>query len=187
MIIKLKSSLPASAVLAGLLLVQPALAAPLAEDLNVPLASVPSVGEIGDPANTRLSFELQPGGDISYIGWDVSLSTVGTSWLSDMAVTLTNSAGEGVTLTVADTDAPGSASFAGALWLPELDLGFSLGADGMLHIEFHEVLDDFAGADGNWNAGMLVVSSVPEPGTYGLMAMGAALLAASVRNRRRKA
>lgn len=174
------------AAAAALLLAQPAVAAPLLADLTVPLASIPSIGEIGNPANTRLSFQLQPGGDINYISWNVSMTALGSSWLSDMAVTLTNSAGEGVTLTVSDTDAPGTASLIGNLWLPDLNLGFSLAADGMLFLEFHEVLDDFAGADGIWNSGTLLVSSVPEPGTYGLMALGAALLAVSTRVRRRK-
>lgn len=181
----LKRTALASAALAGMFLAQPALAVPLAADLNLPVASILSMGEIGNANNTRLSFELQPGGDINYISWDVQLTSFGSSWLSDMAVTLSNSAGDGVTLTVSDTDAPGTASYTGNLWLPELNLGFALGADGVLFVEFHEVLDDFAGPDGRWDAGSLVVSSVPEPGTYGLMAMGAALLGVSMSRRRK--
>ena len=180
----LKRTCVASAALLGLALTQPVLAAPLLSPLTVPVAGISSFGEFGDAANTRLEFTLQPGGDINYIRWDLNLTGLDTSWLSDLAVSLTNSDGDGITLTPANIDAPGTASFMGSVWLPDLGNNFSLGADGKLFLEFHEILNDFDGADGIWNSGSLLISSVPEPGTYGLM--GAALLAASLTTRRRK-
>jgi hypothetical protein len=179
----LKRTCVASAAFFGLFLTQPVWAAPLPSNLIVPVAGIDSIGEIGDAANTRLSYLLQPGGDINFIRWDLGLTAFASSWLSDLAVSLTNSDGDGITLTPADTDAPGTGNFLGSVWLPDLGNNFSLGADGMLYLEFHEVLDDFAGADGRWDTGTLVIGSVPEPGTFGLL--GAAFLAASLVSRRR--
>lgn len=181
----LKRICAASAACLGLVGTSAVSAAPLAANLLVPTIGIDSTAEVGDAANTRLSFQLQPGGDINALFWDLSLTAFGSSWLSDLAVSLTNSDGIGVTLTPSDVDAAGTGSFSGSVWLPDLGNAFSLGADGMLHLEFHEVLDDFAGADGRWNTGSLVVSSVPEPGTFGLMAVALAGAAAASRRRSR--
>ncbi len=183
----LKRTCATTAALLGLFL-NPALtssvfAAALASEFTLPVAGIDSVGEIGDAANTRLSFVLTPGGEINAIRWNLNLSAFGTSWLSDLALSLTNSNGDGVTLTPADTDLPGTGNFVGSVWLPDLANHFSLGADGALFLEFHEVLDDAAGADGRWNTGSVTISSVPEPSTLGLLT--AAGLATFVALRRR--
>ncbi len=54
------------------------------------------------------------------------------------------------------------------------NLSFAVGSDGLLRLEFYETYDDVGIQDGMWNSGTLTlgVTAVPEPGTYGLMALG---------------
>ena len=88
-------------------------------------------------------------------------------------------------------DFSGSGTYADSASLVALSLSFDVLADGKLTFQFFESFDDIAGgADavytgGNVTFGGIGVSAVPEPGTYGLMALG--LLAVAGAARRRKA
>ena len=67
---------------------------------------------------------------------------------------------------------------------------FTIGPDGKLRMEFSESFDDETGADAYWLSGSTLTvrttpaSPVPEPGTYGLMALGMLGIAAAVWRRR---
>ncbi len=160
-----------------------AVGAPPAE-VVVGLTNIFSVAEIGNADNVMLNLGVTPGFQINQVRWDVSLTAYEPSWLSEMALTITNTAGDGITLTPSETGTFGSGQFSGSMTLSALGLAFSAGSDGRLNFEFHDGFDDLAGPDGRWNAGsMITLSPVPEPATYGLMALGLLAVAAARRLR----
>lgn len=71
----------------------------------------------------------------------------------------------------------GPTHFAGTFTMPS-SFYVTLGADGLMHMQFYETfVDDFPDQpDGFWQSGTLTftVTHVPEPGTWGLMALGLA-------------
>jgi hypothetical protein len=177
----ISSSVRAAALAASVLLSTQALAAD--GDVVVGLTNIDSVADLGSTENVMLNIGVAAGFQINQVRWDVSLTAYDPSWLSELSVTITNTAGQGITLTPSETGASGSGLFSGSLTLP-MDLAFSAGADGRLNFEFHDAFDDIAGPDGRWNAGSVItLSPVPEPTTHGLMALGLLGLAAARRLR----
>jgi hypothetical protein len=144
----------------------------------------------GDPTANFVTFlQLAPFAQVLGTAYDVTLTAFAPSWLSELQIVFTDSE---VTTGVITTpgvglDFGGTESFSAGGALPA-DLVFNVGADGLLRIEFAEGFDDASvSPDGIWNSGTFTfeVSAIPEPSTYGLMALG--LLGVAAAARRRKA
>jgi len=206
-----KRMLPAALALASVLALGPAqaaqatqvLAAPSATKIALPallpqaassslfidVAGAQSVGLAGTPGNTVLSLQVGAGALISSLDWNVTLTAFGASWLSDMEVRFSSSAGDdGVWLTPGSEGFAGTMSYTGAVNLVDAGLAFAVQSDGILRVEFAETMKDLAPdmPDGQWDAGQIqvgITSAVPEPSSYALMAFGLLALGGALRRR----
>ncbi|GIV11295.1 MAG: hypothetical protein KatS3mg020_0786 [Fimbriimonadales bacterium] len=138
--------------------------------VDVDVTGTPSYDGTGASCNVRLTVAAPSGKDAwTGIGWDVTLTAYDPSWLSEIAVLITNVDGDGYILVPgAGDDGSGTSSYSsggvndlcGAYNLPPLPL-----PDGNLYLEFYETYNDFAdcGQDGNWDSGTLTFAfgSIP--------------------------
>lgn len=168
-------------------------AAPLVVNLN----GVDSVGEIGDPDNTVLTYDIGANSLITGISYDFNVTAYSPSWLSELGLAFTNSKGtDGVVFNPGvGLISSGTRTFSDSVDLTEYGLAFNVGADGILRLEFYEDYDDlFVYPDGRWNFGTITfeytpeaVNAVPEPATALLLGGGAMLMGFAGRRRRAKA
>lgn len=164
---------------------------PGAGALVIEFAGTPSVDALNDALNVRWVLDVAPGALVDAIDYQLSLSTVGPSWLSEAGVLITNSAGHGIKLQPGfSTDAEGSASFSGSASLAALNMAFNVGSDGKLNFQVYEHYDDAIGSvdavftAGSITLGGVAVTAVPEPASYGLMSLGLLGMAGVLRRRR---
>ncbi|MEM1330327.1 MAG: PEP-CTERM sorting domain-containing protein [Planctomycetota bacterium] len=120
---------------------------------------------------------------IDGIGWDVSLDTVGASWLSEATILFDDADAPGSLTSIALTvgvgdDFAGSASYSssGVLDLAGAGLGDIELSQGNLLLDFFESYDDVAGAiDATFGAGSTLTISayvVPAPASAALLGLG---------------
>ena len=153
--------------------------------LVVDVTGIQSFGEVGDPGNVIRVFNVGAFATVTSVDWNLNLTAFDPSWLSELKVSFA-----GLTFTPGVGDnAAGSANYTGTIDLVDAGFAFQVGADGLLTLEFHEGFDDSGvNPDGIWDSGTLafgVTAAVPEPATYGMMALG--LLAVGGLARRRQA
>ncbi|MFI4897864.1 MAG: hypothetical protein ACIARR_08565 [Phycisphaerales bacterium JB059] len=150
---------------------------------------------LGDPSNTVLEFnlsELLVGGDglimtVEALEWDLTIETVGGSWLSEASLALRSadgSSGQAILAPGAGTDFPGLGTFQSP-GIVALDPGevFSLPL-GTLEIEFFESFDDANDAVDAFVSGTITVHGFAIPAPASGAVFGVAL-ASGLRRRRR--
>jgi len=132
---------------------------------EIDIGGVSTWDAFGAAANERLAIHLGAFAHITAIEWDVTIATVGNSWLSeagfaflDSPTTLSLFPGVGN-----DFSGTGTFSSAGVFTLPSNDY-FDVGADGLLEIEFFESFDDAPNAiDAAFLPGSVIRVLVPAP------------------------
>jgi MYXO-CTERM domain-containing protein len=142
---------------------------------------------LGSPNNVVMTidmaalFGLASGSaiDLNGIGWDVTVSTFGASWLSEATMYFDNQtqdSGAGIFLSVgAGSDVAGTANFTsgGIVKLVDAGLPDLVLADGMLRIEFWDSFDDITNEiDAIMDGSITLQSSVPAPSGVALLGLG---------------
>ncbi len=155
-------------------------------DLFVDVTGVTTNGLELNAANTVRYYAVAPGALVDAISYSLTQTAYSPSWLSEMVVSFTTSTGDGVFLTAGYADStPGTASYTDSALLSDYGLAFTIPADGLLRVEFFETFDDSSvNPDGLFvSGGVTLAGIVPEPSTYGMMALGLLGLGAALRRR----
>ncbi|MEL4180947.1 PEP-CTERM sorting domain-containing protein [Roseateles sp. PN1] len=152
--------------------------------LVLDVSGIDSKDALGSPLNTVLNVQVGANALINSLTWDLQLQAFDPSWLSHIKLSLGPSSGAGlVAFTPGINDEySGSAHYSGSANLVDYGLAFQVGADGLLRLEFFEGVDNgVEPTDGKWLSGTLSlgISPVPEPSSYGLMALGLIVLLGS--------
>ncbi|MDQ2822399.1 MAG: PEP-CTERM sorting domain-containing protein [Pseudomonadota bacterium] len=166
-----------------------------ASQLVVDVTGIPSYGELGNPNNTVLTYNVGANAVITSIRYDVNLTAYYLSFLSDISLNFVRSNGKGVAFApAAGDDFGGTASYSNTLDLVALGFTVQILDDGIFRLEFYESGDDLPGPDGVWNFGTITFgingddgTAVPEPGTTALFGAGLMLMAYVARRRSTRA
>lgn len=162
----------------------------LANPVAVDVSGAQSINLQGEAGNVVWLIDVGANALLTSLDWTLQLEAFSPSQLAEMQVSFGDSSGASL-LTVTPGGADffsGSGSYSGSLDLSAY--GVSVGADGLLRLEFSEAYKDFAAgvAEGQWVSGNLTfgvsVGTVPEPASLAL-ALGALGLVAGVRRKRR--
>lgn len=154
----------------------------------VDVSNISSFDSLGSALNTVLNLQVGANAHVIGVEWSVNLTAYSPSWLSELGVAFTNGAfTDGVLLRPgAGNNGSGTGTYTGTLDLITQGLDFNVDADGVLRLEFYENYADGLNPDGRWNFGTLTFTTapVPEPSTYGLMALGLVGIGAIARRRK---
>jgi MYXO-CTERM domain-containing protein len=131
----------------------------------------------GSALNEMLSVALGLGAEVTGIGWDVNLTTVGGSWASEAVIDFEGQIN--LTVGIGDDFGVTNQNYASGGILDLSDNGLpniTLGGDGNLDMEFFEGFVDNGGAgDAFFEQGsvlFLAVTGVPTPGSLAVLGLG---------------
>lgn len=174
-----------------------------AETLVVDLSGWIATGDFGDPGNTGAYFSLPAGSTVT--GFDYSnlvFVAADPSWRDEMVLSLNNTTGAPQTIeefmdwAPSDLASPGmagplSGSWGGATGAPGpygAGLGFTVGEGANnLWLTVFDSIPDAVVPNVSISSGSLTIfytAPIPEPATYGLMALGLLGVAAAARRRK---
>jgi PEP-CTERM motif len=163
--------------------------------VDIDLAGWVSAAQFGEPGNTEAFPFVGTGSMVTgfeYLG--LEFATVGDSWQSEFTLSVNNQdASEFMDWKPSLVDGSGSFGPDSGSWGGQSGAGVGspftvTETDGRLWVTVYEQFDDAPGADAVVSAGTLRIHftpAVPEPSTYGLMALG--LLGVAFAARRRQA
>lgn len=148
---------------------------------TVDISGFNSVDSAGSPLNDSIDLFIGQGWLLYAIEWDVTIATVGASWLSEVTFGFTELDGQPSFAPGAGDDTPGTASYSSGGVLDLADIGiepFRIDADGVLSIEIFESFDDVEGSlDASFLQGSrMTFYFVPSPASLGVLGAGAIAL-----------
>ena len=163
--------------------------------VSIGMAGAESWDLMGDPDNEILIEAMGAGAIITGVNWNITITTVGASWLSEADAILGSTSTPQIGITPGFMDgAPGSATYTDGIDFTDVALpNITLDADGAFVMELAESFDDVPDAvDANYDAGtydMLYIAGAPVPTmpTIGMIALVIALLALGMFLLRRRA
>jgi len=141
------------------------------------ITGTPSMGSLGDPANAQIIIPWTPGQTITGLQWNVTLTTAGSSWLSEVSLMIRNPTNTSsyIFQPGAGDNFSGTMSYASTGIQPITPVTFGA-SDTALVLEFFDTFDDVAGADAIWAGGFrgesfITIHYIPAPGACVLMAL----------------
>jgi len=168
--------------------------------IDVNMAGWATFGGFGRPGNSQVFVDV--GAGTTVVGFEYSnlaFTTQNGSYLSELVLSVNNSdASEYMDWSPSLTDEGGSFGPAGGTWGgaaggpgPFGEGGSFVTADGVLWITVYEGFDDPLGDTGLLRDALIssgtlrvLLAPIPEPGTYGMMALGLLAVGAAMRRRR---
>jgi len=146
--------------------------------LTIDVSGISFNDALGSPLNQTMSIALGLGAEVTGIGWDVTLSTIGASWASEASIDfegqifLSVGAGDDFSVSNQNYSSGGIIDLSDDVSLPNI----TLGGDGNLDMEFFEGFVDNGGTgDAVFEQGSvlyLAVKGVPTPGSLAVLGLG---------------
>lgn len=164
-----------------------------AATLVVDVAGAEGYSTFGSFQNTTQTFNIGALSRVTSLAYDVTLTAFSPSYLSEAGVAFTGSnlfeAGVSFMPGVEDEN-PGASRYVGTVDLVAAGLGFAVGTDGLLRLEYFDTFNDQGVApDSSWTGGTLtftydeVAAAVPETSTWIMMLAGFGMIGLAARKR----